>query len=338
MSIRYKVSYIIYYSDDNYKFYSQLENTNWFEFIYRVIKFSKEIVKEFLNGNSVLVHCTDGWDRSSQLLAISQILMDPYFRTGEGFCVLIEKEFAYYGHQFALRTGIKSKTEDESDQKSPIFIQFLDIVYQLMCQFPNKFEFNEELLLFLIDSLYSLKYGTFIFNCEQHREENYASTKTISVWSDIFEYDNDSNNLCLKPTYINKSYDVKTLECNSSSILNPTYSVTKFKIWKSVYHTKREMINLITCGKFLYLKDQKEEKSEDIKEDFKKFKNIYVSTCDHFSLKSYSYLVKDNQYDSYEENEKTVKYDDNNLLNDKESDANLKSEMDGNENNANQEI
>lgn len=207
-----------------------------------------------------------------------------------------------------------------------------------MCQFPNKVEFNEELLLFLIDSLYSLKYGTFIFNCEQHREENYASTKTISVWSDIFEYDNDSNNLCLKPTYINKSYDVKTLECNSSSILNPTYSVTKFKIWKSVYHTKREMINLITCGKFLYLKDQKEEKSEDIKEDFKKFKNIYVSTCDHFSLKSYSYLVKDNQYDSYEENEKTVKYDDNNLLNDKESDANLKSEMDGNENNANQEI
>lgn len=292
-----------------------------------------------MSGNSVLVHCTDGWDRSSQLLAVSQIILDPFYRTGEGFCILIEKEFSFYGHQFALRTGIKSKTDDESDQKSPIFIQFLDIIYQLMCQFPTKFEFNEELLLFIIDSLYSLKYGTFIFNCEQHKEENYASTKTLSIWSDVFEYDNEnSNNICLKSIFTNRMYDVKSIECNSSSILNPSYSVTKFKIWKAVYHDKKEIINLISSGNFLYIKELKDkEKIEDIKDDKKGFKKMYVSSCDQFSIKSYAYLVKNNYDDSYEDDNKcNIDYSD--PYNDKMINANLESNKDEFSNNANQEV
>ena len=29
----------------------------------------------------VLVHCSDGWDRTPQLTALSQLLLDPYYRT-----------------------------------------------------------------------------------------------------------------------------------------------------------------------------------------------------------------------------------------------------------------
>ena len=36
---------------------------------------------------SVLVHCSDGWDRTSQLTSLSQLMMDPYYRTVEGFKV-----------------------------------------------------------------------------------------------------------------------------------------------------------------------------------------------------------------------------------------------------------
>jgi hypothetical protein len=36
-------------------------------------------------GVSVLVHCSDGWDRTSQVCALAQLLMDPYFRTFAGF-------------------------------------------------------------------------------------------------------------------------------------------------------------------------------------------------------------------------------------------------------------
>ena len=33
------------------------------------------------NKTSVLVHCSDGWDRTAQLNALAMIMLDPYYRT-----------------------------------------------------------------------------------------------------------------------------------------------------------------------------------------------------------------------------------------------------------------
>ncbi|CAF4447663.1 unnamed protein product, partial [Adineta steineri] len=30
---------------------------------------------------SVLVHCSDGWDRTAQLTSLSMLMLDPYYRT-----------------------------------------------------------------------------------------------------------------------------------------------------------------------------------------------------------------------------------------------------------------
>lgn len=38
-------------------------------------------------GDPVLVHCSDGWDRTAQLASLSQLLLDPYYRTLDGFQV-----------------------------------------------------------------------------------------------------------------------------------------------------------------------------------------------------------------------------------------------------------
>lgn len=38
---------------------------------------------------SVLVHCSDGWDRTSQVCSLGSLLLDPYYRTMEGFMVRI---------------------------------------------------------------------------------------------------------------------------------------------------------------------------------------------------------------------------------------------------------
>lgn len=38
-------------------------------------------------GTGVLVHCSDGWDRTSQLTSLSQLMLDPHYRTFEGFKV-----------------------------------------------------------------------------------------------------------------------------------------------------------------------------------------------------------------------------------------------------------
>lgn len=31
----------------------------------------------------VLVHCSDGWDRTPQIVALAKLLLDPYYRTTE---------------------------------------------------------------------------------------------------------------------------------------------------------------------------------------------------------------------------------------------------------------
>ena len=51
-------------------------------------------------GVSVLVHCSDGWDRTAQICGLTQLLLDPYFRTLQGFAVLIEKEWCAFGFKF----------------------------------------------------------------------------------------------------------------------------------------------------------------------------------------------------------------------------------------------
>lgn len=35
------------------------------------------------NGRPVLVHCSDGWDRTPQIVASAQLCLDPYYRTVE---------------------------------------------------------------------------------------------------------------------------------------------------------------------------------------------------------------------------------------------------------------
>ena len=51
----------------------------------------------------MITHCSDGWDRTSQLCALSEVIIDSYFRTFDGFQVLIEKEWISYGHRFRTR-------------------------------------------------------------------------------------------------------------------------------------------------------------------------------------------------------------------------------------------
>jgi len=54
-----------------------------------------------------------------------------------------------------------------------------------MLQFPQHFEYNHELLLFLAEELYSGKFGTFLGNCEYDRKQMKVIDNTESIWTYI---------------------------------------------------------------------------------------------------------------------------------------------------------
>lgn len=190
-----------YNSSDVKKFYSKFEQAKWLEYISSILKASIDISESMKEKRTVLVHCSDGWDRTTQLCSVVQILLDSYFRTLEGFCILIEKEWLSYGHQFAIRCGNDSR-KDKRKLMSPIFIQFLDVVYQIMVQFPTAFEFRTNLLTFLSKEIYSCKYGTFLFNCQKDIEQSQAKNNMISIWSEILQQRKNYYN----PFYLQNKY------------------------------------------------------------------------------------------------------------------------------------
>lgn len=72
---------------------------------------------------SAMVHCSDGWDRTSQLSALSMIMVDPYYRTLKGFVNLIEKEWLSFGHMFSTRNRLIGASKASKRKDSEYFKQ-----------------------------------------------------------------------------------------------------------------------------------------------------------------------------------------------------------------------
>lgn len=155
-------------NEDSSSFYSKVESSGWLRHVRLVLKASAELAHSIHNGISVLTHCSDGWDRTSQMVSLAELMLDPHYRTLRGFQSLIEKEWCSFGHQFGSRCG-HARSDATNDQRSPVFLMWLDCVWQFIRQFPSECEFNEKLLLTLADHIYSCKYGTFMFDSERQR-------------------------------------------------------------------------------------------------------------------------------------------------------------------------
>lgn len=75
-----------------------------------------------LGGSHALIHCSDGWDRTSQISALAQVMLDPHYRTLEGFITLVQKDFLSFGHKFMHRQGTEGSEkwfEIENERVQP---------------------------------------------------------------------------------------------------------------------------------------------------------------------------------------------------------------------------
>ncbi|GAM90275.1 hypothetical protein ANO11243_083170 [Dothideomycetidae sp. 11243] len=102
-----------------------LTRSKWLKYISLVIKGADLVARQIgINHSHVLIHCSDGWDRTSQISSLSQLCLDPYYRTLEGFMVLVEKDWLSFGHMFRRRSGHLSsekwfETDPDRVRKDP---------------------------------------------------------------------------------------------------------------------------------------------------------------------------------------------------------------------------
>lgn len=146
-----------------------LEQSEWLQQIRGLLQLSGAVVDLIdLQGSSVTLALEDGWDVTAQVSALAQLCLDPYYRTIDGFRVLIEKEWLAFGHRFGHRSNLKAHSSSGSPF-APTFLQFLDAVHQIQSQFPLAFEFNEFYLRFIAYHSVSCRFRTFLFDCEFER-------------------------------------------------------------------------------------------------------------------------------------------------------------------------
>ena len=67
------------------KFLSALEHSGWLQTLSSILSGSVKAANSIKEGKCILVHCSDGWDRTSQIASLVQLLLDPYYRTLKGF-------------------------------------------------------------------------------------------------------------------------------------------------------------------------------------------------------------------------------------------------------------
>lgn len=68
-------------------FLSGLESSGWLKHIRSILETAWFIARAVVNGVSVVVHCSDGWDRTAQVCSLAALLLDPFYRTIQGFQV-----------------------------------------------------------------------------------------------------------------------------------------------------------------------------------------------------------------------------------------------------------
>ncbi|GAB4836323.1 Carrier protein, mitochondrial [Ancistrocladus abbreviatus] len=201
---------------------STLGDTGWLIHVQSVLAGSAWIAARIAKESaSVLVHCSDGWDRTTQLVSLASLLLDPYYRTFNGFQALVEKDWLAFGHPFSDRVGMptlsgsgnmpfeltrqssagsiysspgrqqsgssttqgpSSSHTQISNNYSPIFLQWVDCISQLLRMYPFAFEFSSMFLVDFLDSVLSCRFGNFLCNSEKERQQSGVYDACGCLW------------------------------------------------------------------------------------------------------------------------------------------------------------
>ncbi|XP_050786648.1 myotubularin-related protein 11 isoform X2 [Gopherus flavomarginatus] len=165
------------------KWLSALEGTRWLEHVRACVRKACEVAVLLAErSRSIMLQESDDRDLNCLLASLIQVLSDPHTRTQFGFQSLLQKEWVVAGHPFLQRLNL---LRDNDREESPVFLLFLDCMWQLLQQFPASFEFTETYLLALHDSSYIPFFSTFLFNCQWERDRRNQHRASNQIYAPV---------------------------------------------------------------------------------------------------------------------------------------------------------